>query len=243
MIDVLEDNLAAAKQVFRVGGAIDVQSADKFLKGLTSIDELAKGRFQIKTVFFGDNQQVKDSDLQASPAFEPLEKLLAYRSNLGDEGFKIFENCTQLKEINVPDSRITNSALDLLIQNNRNLQSLYISGSAVGDDGLKSLVGLKLHIFDSRDTQITDASMPAIASVARGYLRIHGSKITDDGLKHLAGVNLIDIGLDATAVTDTGLKHLEKLRGIQLISIKNTSITDQGIQSFLATFPDCKIEK
>ncbi len=70
----------------------------------------------------------------------------------------------------------------------KQLQVLDLSGSQVGDAGLKDLAALK-----------------GLRSLA-----LYGTKVTDKGLKDLAAVKQLEVLFVRNEVTDEGLRQLQK---------------------------------
>ena len=89
----------------------------------------------------------------------------------------------------------------------KNLQSLYLSGTEITDDGLK-------HLSDLTDLQV---------------LSLSNTRITDDGLNHLRGLknlHYLSLSLRTTRVTHDGVKMLEDAVPdcyVDLLSFKFTS--------------------
>ena len=52
---------------------------------------------------------------------------------------------------------------------------------------------------------------------------------------------LIEVNLEHTGVTDAGLVHLEGLAQLQSLYLRNTNVTDPGIEKLRQALPNCKI--
>jgi internalin A len=149
-----------------------------------------------------------------------------------------------------------------------NLESLYLPGTAVGDEGLKhigqmtQLVNLYLP-----QTRITDAGLQHLEKLAAlRVLYLDETDITDAGLAHLQSLNLVALSLTETqisdagleqlkgqtklsmlylrdaAISDQGLEHLKFLRNLVQLDLRKTGVTNAGVRSLQDALPNCKIE-
>lgn len=103
----------------------------------------------------------------------------------------------------------------------KELQTLYLVGTAVDDDGVKNLSGLtSLHTLHLGRTRITDAGLPAVDS--------------------LTGLRTLSLG--DTEVTDAGLVQLRDLRELSTLILKRTKVTKRGVSDLRRTLPNARIE-
>jgi hypothetical protein len=52
---------------------------------------------------------------------------------------------------------------------------------------------------------------------------------------------LTHLGIDGTSITDKGLLHLHSARNLQELWLRNTDVTQQGIQLLQTSLPNCRI--
>lgn len=61
---------------------------------------------------------------------------------------------------------------------------------------------------------------------------------------HLGGLtNLEKLHLGETRVSDAGLGNLRGLAGLRWLCVKNSQVTDEGVNSLRQSLPKCKIER
>ena len=106
-------------------------------------------------------------------------------------------------------------------------------------DQFETLRGLNLSL-----TGLTDESMPAIAELAElQTLDIDNTRVTDDGLRHLTKLtHLRSLRLVGVNVTDAGLETLTELP-LRHIYLRDTAVTESGIERFRAKRPRCLIKQ
>jgi hypothetical protein len=46
-----------------------------------------------------------------------------------------------------------------------------------------------------------------------------------------------------TKISDQGLKNLERLRGLELLAVKGTAVSDRGVQAFKRAVPGALVVK
>ena len=67
-------------------------------------------------------------------------------------------------------------------------------------------------------------------------------KAHDAGLVHVQKLkNLNRLGLKWTSITDMGLLHLKTLPKLKSLQLEGTRVTGAGISELRKTFPECKI--
>lgn len=104
---------------------------------------------------------------------------------------------------------------------------------------LEKLEGLNLSL-----TGLTDEAMPAIAQLsALQTLDLDNTRVTDAGLQHLSKLTkLRSLRLVGVAVTDRGLDSLAKLP-LRHIYLRDTAVTDAGIEQFRTARPQCLLKR
>jgi serine/threonine protein kinase len=68
----------------------------------------------------------------------------------------------------------------------KNLKRLYLGDTAVGDEALTKLAGLKLETLDLEDTRVSDAGLKELSKIKTlSYLILSSTKVTPAGFKYL----------------------------------------------------------
>ena len=130
---------------------------------------------------------------------------------LSDAGFILTKNAdgmvTECSKNTDEDISVTLAHLAGL----HSVQSLRLSGPAMGDTGMEVLA--------------------EFAGLKR--LDLSDSAITDETLQHVSGLqNLEVLGLRRTGVTDSGLAAISGLPKVRAIDLRNSNITDDGLTHF-----------
>ncbi|MGD0898054.1 MAG: hypothetical protein ABR915_09490 [Thermoguttaceae bacterium] len=138
-----------------------------------------------------------------------------------DAGLKHLEGLSQLRVLNLVNSKITDGGLQHLERLSQ-LKWLHLSGPAITAVGLQHLEGL----------------------CRLEELGIHDTKVTNEWLRHLERLHqLRSVYLNRTAITDAGLRHLERLPQLQELWLNGTNVTDEGVKELQQALPNCKIER
>lgn len=131
---------------------------------------------------------------------------------------KLLPNLRVLNCTNAPLSGADFEAL----ANLHALETLYLDGTELDDDGLAQLRGL--------------TSLKA--------LYLGRTKIDDAGLSNLRGLRgLTSLSLANTAVTDAGLAPLRDLHQLQTLVLRNTKVTPKGVQDLGRSLPKTRIDR
>lgn len=126
---------------------------------------------------------------------------------------------------------------------------LWINFSAIattaGDEFMPQLQPIADFIvwLDLSRTQITDASMPVIASMKHiQKLSLIACNITDTGLAQLSGLNdLIQLNLTQTNVTDASTPVIEQMESLETVHLFQSQFTQEGIEQLRAARPDLTV--
>jgi hypothetical protein len=87
----------------------------------------------------------------------------------------------------------------------------------------------KIHSLIVRDGRLTDAAFELLTDYPPpGWLVLSGMPLTDAGLATLAGKNFPVLILDHTAVTDEAFRALNKINGVEFVSLSNSKVTGSG---------------
>lgn len=116
----------------------------------------------------------------------------------------------------------------------KDLKSLRLGDSSIGDEGLAHLQGLtKLEHLAVSNSKITNAGLAHLAGMKQlSSLNIGGNDITDAGAATLAGfLKLENLDLTHTSVADPGLERLLMLPALTQLSIGRTRVTEAGVKT------------
>lgn len=162
----------------------------------------------------------------------------------------------EVVEANMPqgdlDMKLIQSLRDQLLTVQRIQQGdkrLWINFSAIattaGDEFMLQLEPVADFIvwLDLSRTQITDASMPVIASMQYlQKLNFNSTNITDAGLAQLGGLSeLKQLNLTQTQVTDASLPVLQALEFLEAVHLFDSQWTPEGVEQLRAARPDLTV--
>jgi hypothetical protein len=96
------------------------------------------------------------------------------------------EVLTELKSLNLSDTRITDSGLEKL-RGLKTLRLLALSGTQVTNNGLDHIMGLtRLETLSLHDTEISDAGLEHLKGLTElEYLYLHNTHVTEEGIQGL----------------------------------------------------------
>ena len=196
---------------------------------------------QIGTMTNVEVLDLQDVNLTAS-GLNHLERLTKLRSlnlfrnkRLTDSAMDTLVKFSQLEELNISSTQITNAGLGRLVGELTHLKKLNFRNTrTINDAGLKRLLQRpKLEVLLCGNTFITDVGLAHIGELsALQELEVRKTKITDNGLVHLAKLtNLRKLNCSDNNITNDGVRHLSGLTGLQSLDLSQARINDAGIAS------------
>ncbi len=139
----------------------------------------------------------------------PLRLSLAMNEYIDDEALQLLGQITNLHEINLTSTRITNSGVRYLSRL-VNLESLILTSTEITGETFNHLdqcVNLR---------ELTLTSTP----------------FSNDGMEFLPHFQQLDLlKMDDTNITDEGMSALEGLHQLQLLNIQGTLVSDAGLKN------------
>ena len=133
----------------------------------------------------------------------------------------------QLRSLNLHGTGIGDAGLNHLA-GQTSLQELFLGGTKITDKGLSTIGGLKaLRTLNLSKTAIGDEGLKQLAALKDlRILNLASTKATDAGLKELSNLEqLEELYLNNTAVADMGVKSISKLTKLQILSLAQTRVT------------------
>lgn len=148
-----------------------------------------------------------------------------------DGGLELLGGLTNLKELWLPASRISDAGL-ARIRQLKQLRFLVLSDCTISDKGLRHLQSMtRLQGLFLDGTQVTDRGMSYIAGLSHLQVLSTSGHLTNVGLENLRNLNtLTTLYLNEPRVTDSGLAALQYLPGLRQLDLDSTQITDTGLE-------------
>ena len=164
--------------------------------------------------------KLQDQDLFASEKTQdPLA--LFTEANLGKEA------------IDFTARTLTDKSL-LILQSDRRLVDLNLSGTGISDEGVKNIADLPLltTLDISNNLKITDAGLKHLTSLPKLHsLTIGVTKITDQGMTAVGKLTDIEVlDLEQTSITDVGMHSITNLKKLKRLNLSKTGITDETMR-------------
>ena len=133
------------------------------------------------------------------------------------------------------NGRVTDTGLAQM-RNRNNLAVLDLSGnSLISSAGLAHLCESKgLDSLDLSRTRIGDEGLVELKKFPKlRWLKLNGTKITDAGMKEMANYpEIVQVEINDTAITDVGLAAWKGNPILSFFSAERTAITDVGLHQF-----------
>jgi hypothetical protein len=127
------------------------------------------------------------------------------------------------------------------------VESLDLSGTRIGDEGLAALKDLAaLEVLDLSQTAITDEGLKQLAGLMKmKRLNLSGTKINGEGLAAIAPAmkDLEILKLSTTPINDVYVGHVRLFPRLQEVDLRFTQVTDVGHEWLLNVMPKTKIER
>ena len=240
--------LGKAEQLREVS-LLDTRAGNFSLHQLKPLTQLRRIVWQGST--FNDHSPLYVRDL-------PIESFTCACPGLGDAGLKVIGRQTGLRELVLPQSRITGAGLAHLDKLTK-LARIEISRRDPGPEGMTALtllpaltelslelpapsvlidptltplgqiVGLRTLRLDI--PSLDDRAVAQLATLtALERLDLGGTQISDVGLKAFAGLTqLRELRLHHTRITNRGLANLSGLTLLELLELDHTDLVDDGV--------------
>ena len=121
--------------------------------------------------------------------------------------------------------------------------SFYLAGEKIKDEQLKGLDTVQHVIWlNLANTAITNEGLKHISGMKLTKLHLEKTGIGDAGLAHLKEMKDLEyLNLYATSVTDKGLKHLAGLTKLKNVYVWQSKVTEAGMKELEKQIPGLKV--
>ncbi|GEM_PF-4907373 len=231
----------AAQMVFDLGGIVNVVADGKEYNHIKSLEALPQTDFILTYVGLWHLPNVTDEDIKFLSGLPDLVGIGLDNTGITDIGLKSFYGLKKVTSIAIGGTKVTEKGVKELLTKHPEITYVIINDLPITDN-IMSLIGRRSFIWAQR-TKISDTGLAFFAGKEINTLRLDGTAITDEGLKNFAGTSIYDLSLADTSITDTGLSNLSSMKRIDVLYLKGTAVTQDGIAAFQKSFPNCKIEQ
>ncbi len=186
----------------------------------------------LRSVYLRD-AAVADELLDLLAEQPSLQYISFYQTPLTDAGLRRVSRIKSLERLNLHSTLITDEGLKCLAALG-NLKTLMLGSCEVTGEGLVALTHLPLEWLYVSSTAVDDDGLAVVGRMATlRNLSLWGAPVTDKGIAHLTRLNKLEsINLKETIVTDAALEHLAKLPKLKDISVRGSLVTGPGLAHF-----------
>ncbi|MBY0551631.1 MAG: hypothetical protein K2W95_30390 [Candidatus Obscuribacterales bacterium] len=220
----------------------------------SKIQSLGAERFQGLTTLTLSGTEVNDASLRNIALLATLSTLDLKGTKVTDACVPYLKNCPQLRSLTMGKTDITTAGAKALLAlpglrdldlsktkvsdeflvgvNTTFIDRLTLTGTAIGDQGVKNLNG-NAHVsdLDLNGTQVTSACLDDLATMKKlMMLNLASTKVDDAGLKKLAPLKLNYLNLSGTTVSDDGVDALITLAPAGTLYLIDTKVTMEGLR-------------
>lgn len=205
-----------------------------------------------------------DAQLNRLTMLDQLEDLALHSSTVSPSGLSELRRLKKLTRLDLDVRSIRKATLGEIAE----LTSLVVTGSAIDAETLADLKHARhlaeLGLFDcplrdehlraigqldqlttlALDGDFTDEGVKAIAGLRQlSELVLMSARLTDAGVAHLQSLDRVStLMLSGKSVTDNGLQYIQAMEGLASLHLFATGTTNRGMNDFIRTKPDVKID-
>jgi len=198
--------------------------------------------------FLGHLQNLKELKLEFTPMgndglkyvgeLRRLEVLDLYGTSVTSAGLSHLAGLKSLRWLALDHTKVDDSAIEHLAALG-SLERLYLSGTDISGEGLLAIRSALPSC--NVDGDIVDISGRAIFDTKQGLKEWHGWVLLMPSMNDRCRLKLID--LSGSRLSDEHLPALHGLGNVQMIDLRDTRVTDDGIEQLRQVLPDCKFHR
>ena len=218
----------AAEYVLEIGGTIGINGGTENVK---TVAELPREEFQLTAVNLRGNLRLSDVGMANFKDCTNLLELHLFGTPVTDAALANFRNCEKLTLLDLNNTQTSDAGI-AHFKNCKHLAILHLYGTPVTDVGLNHFKGFQnLTVLDLNNTQVTDAGLANFKDCKNlTSLHLFSTKVTDEGLASFKDCKaLMSLDLNDTQIGDAGLAHLKDCTELTQIYLSNAPVTDLGM--------------
>lgn len=150
----------------------------------------------------------------------------------------------QIDSLSLPEVSLSEQAVEAINQC-KHLKLLSFTVTDANDDQLKWLgqVAIPYRLMVTRSPDITDEGWKNLAKSRLIGLNIVSTPVTDASFVHFGEMRLLESlaimpSSDTVSISDAGLKNLYELKALRNLSLRNSSVTEDGAKRLRSALPN-----
>jgi hypothetical protein len=226
--------------------------------GVDALDRL----IQLETLCLSESD-IDDQSLSAVSRLAQLRRLDLSQTAVSDDGLALLKSLRHLEELDIHSTHVTDAGL-VHVSGLTKLRQIYGQFSPAALAHLRSLTELdRLPLGDPANVGIPRKYLPMLADLTKLTTLRLGDDATDADLFHLSRLRHLEIlvlsgiagikgtgfehlselrslrhlYLDATSVNDEALVHLARLPALQIVELRQTRVTRDGVNRLRKALP------
>ncbi|MCA8992932.1 MAG: leucine-rich repeat domain-containing protein [Planctomycetaceae bacterium] len=186
---------------------------------------------------------LRDRSLRHLSDSRELTTLRLDGNPIAGDGLLHLTACKRLKHLSLGSCSLTDEGLQQL-PSLPALEVLNLYNNQIGDAGLAHLTKARFPKLNCLILSRTDVTAEGLAGLAdfEGQLHIGELRLSDNDLKFLEqSPGIVTVTLFRNKLTDNSAERLAKLKHLKWLDVRQTGITEEGVQAIKAALPDCVV--
>ncbi len=197
----------------------------------------------LRSLSLTNADQVTDKGLKSLRKLTQLRFLDVRESRIAGPGLEHLKSLTELREVRLVNSDVSGPGLEYL-KDAPELSSVSLTGSPVTDSGLAHLSQLENVTGAVLDgTRITDSGLRFLARLDKlAGLILDDTAVTGSGLAHLRTLpRITSLSLVRCTINDSHTAYLKELESLRSLDLNETDMSEEGLGRLRQALPDCRI--
>ena len=181
---------------------------------------------QLKIVWAGDCQGLRDEHLTFCRSLSELTSLSVRDQEITDQGIDHLKSCYGLKVLNIDGTAVTDAGLEIAC-GGKSINYLSAIRTRISGKAFKSFLCDSLEHVDLEASQLSNRGLDALCQISRNIKILsiaHCQKVTDKGLSHLANLkNAEQLWLGGSNLNGSGFGFLQALKNLKFLFVFESS--------------------
>lgn len=189
----------------------------------------------LRAIDLSDCNRVTPAGLEYLAECPKLAFLKVWGKSIGNESMDVVANMSALRVLGLVDTAVTDEGIEKLA--GLKLSEVHLFRTSIGDDAVKVLAAMpSLKVLNLRDTSVTDQAMSYIENMP-SLTKLDLSECTSPGITDVGAASiskidsLEDLNLWSTKVTDVGVANFATMPNLRKLNLDNCVVTDECVKS------------